>query len=111
VKAPTFHFPRERGRERERERERERVVKFEMREETHFPAKLRLGFFLGFLLIAFNSIRQVESSIHEYRKETFIPQSDAFFFHGGSEGLFASKVVDQASSHENKGYKGRSFIR
>lgn len=76
-------------------------------EKTDFPAKLRLGFWLGFFLLIV--IEQVESSIHEYRNEAFIPQSDAFFFHGGSEGLFASNVI--ASSPENKGYKGRSFIR
>ncbi|KAL2899795.1 Transmembrane protein 87B [Bienertia sinuspersici] len=66
-----------------------------------------LSFFIIFL---FNSIEQVEGSIHDYKNEYFIPQSNAFFFHGGSEGLYASKVSDQSSSSD-KGYKGRSFIR
>lgn len=61
------------------------------------------------------------ASIHEYGRESFIPQSDAFFFHGGSEGLYASKLrhdsssssssADQSSSTSDKPLKGKSFIR
>lgn len=82
-----------------------------MGDDREFPAKSRLGFCLGFVFIVFLSIEQVESSIHEYRNEAFIPQFDAFFFHGGSEGLYASKPHDRPSSPDNNAYKGRSFIR
>lgn len=53
---------------------------------------------------------RVSGSIHEYRNEAFSPQSEAFFFHGGSEGLYASKV-HQSSSQDGKPLKGKSFIR
>ncbi|CAB4284955.1 unnamed protein product [Prunus armeniaca] len=45
--------------------------------------------------------------------EAFSPQSNAFFFHGGSEGLYASKVHGSAdsSSTDNHHLKGKSFIR
>nr|DAD38611.1 TPA_asm: hypothetical protein HUJ06_012933 [Nelumbo nucifera] len=68
-----------------------------------------LGFFLG-LLFLFHSLLHVGASIHEYRNEAFASQSNSFFFHGGSEGLYASKVHDKATS-EDKPYNGKSFIR
>ncbi|XP_057549705.1 uncharacterized protein LOC130827852 [Amaranthus tricolor] len=81
-------------------------------EERDFLVKLRLRFILGLMIIFFNSIELVQGSIHDYRNEKFIPQSNAFFFHGGSEGLYASKVSDHSSSSPSEnGYKGRSFIR
>lgn len=59
------------------------------------------------------SIALVGASIHEYQNETFIHRSNSFFFHGGSEGLYASRVtsgnVTQAS--EDKSLNGKSFIR
>uniref|UniRef100_A0A803MI24 GOST seven transmembrane domain-containing protein n=1 Tax=Chenopodium quinoa TaxID=63459 RepID=A0A803MI24_CHEQI len=76
-------------------------------EEREFPVKLKLGFFLGLTFFFFNSIQKVEASIHDYRNEKFIPQSNAFFFHGGSEGLYASKVSDHSSSSSEKSSKGR----
>ncbi|KAK4380256.1 hypothetical protein RND71_002118 [Anisodus tanguticus] len=33
--------------------------------------------------------------IHEYKDEQFIPKSNAFFFHGGTEGLYASILDEQ----------------
>ncbi|KAI8557243.1 hypothetical protein RHMOL_Rhmol05G0321200 [Rhododendron molle] len=70
-----------------------------------------LGFILGFLYIL-DSITQVNASIHEYRKEAFIPQSNAFFFHGGSEGLYASKSIDSsAAGPDDNPSKGKSSIR
>jgi hypothetical protein len=56
---------------------------------------------------------RASASIHEYRYEAFTPRSNAFFFHGGSEGLYASKVHNSSStsSQDNKHLKGKSFIR
>ncbi|KAK2981842.1 hypothetical protein RJ640_010359 [Escallonia rubra] len=73
------------------------------------PGKIWLGFIVGLTYIFDYSIIHVNGSIHEYQKEPFIPQSNAFFFHGGSEGLYASKAHD--SSSPDKPVKGKSFIR
>ncbi|CAK9323421.1 unnamed protein product [Citrullus colocynthis] len=55
---------------------------------------------------------EVDASIHEYRNDVFIPKSNAFFFHGGSEALFASKLHDSSSPNStDKSLKGKSFIR
>ncbi|KAK9755411.1 hypothetical protein RND81_01G023100 [Saponaria officinalis] len=79
-----------------------------MNEET----KSKLGFATLILIFFFNSIALIQGSIHEYSNENFIPQSNAFFFHGGSEGLYASKLLDHSnSSSSENSYKGRSFIR
>ncbi|EOY04443.1 Lung seven transmembrane receptor family protein, expressed isoform 2 [Theobroma cacao] len=61
------------------------------------------GLFLGF--------PNADASIHEYRMEAFSPRSDAFFFHGGSEGLYASKLHEPTSASETKqSLKGKSSI-
>ncbi|PON60536.1 Lung seven transmembrane receptor-like [Parasponia andersonii] len=78
--------------------------------------RLGLGFFLWWFCLLFLSFSIVivpsNASIHEYRSETFSPQSNAFFFHGGSEGLYASKVHDSANGvSADKTLKGKSFIR
>ncbi|KAI4353557.1 hypothetical protein L6164_002496 [Bauhinia variegata] len=70
----------------------------------------RLGTFLSLIYICI-LINQVNASIHEYRNEAFTHKSNAFFFHGGSEGLHASKVRDSALSAQEKPLKGKSFIR
>ncbi|KAB2008828.1 hypothetical protein ES319_D10G125500v1 [Gossypium barbadense] len=62
------------------------------------------------LLLCFSN---VNASIHEYRMEAFSPKSDAFFFHGGSEGLYASKLHEpttDASSETKPSFKGKSII-
>ncbi|KAM7499457.1 hypothetical protein LguiA_023871 [Lonicera macranthoides] len=51
---------------------------------------------------------EVKGSIHEYKKEAFIPRFNSFFFHGGSEGLYASKLHPTT---EDKPLNGKSFIR
>ncbi|CAH9060010.1 unnamed protein product [Cuscuta epithymum] len=61
-------------------------------------------------------IAGVQGSIHEYKNEAFIPRYNSFFFHGGSEGLYASKVQEQhspnsLSEESNKPLNGKSFIR
>ncbi|KAK1391169.1 Transmembrane receptor, eukaryota [Heracleum sosnowskyi] len=56
-----------------------------------------------YLLIILCSNNLASASIHYYENQPFIPQSDAFFFHGGSEGLYAS--------NNNKPHNGDSFIR
>lgn len=62
-----------------------------------------------------HSIVPVGASIHEYQKEAFTRRSNSFFFHGGSEGLYASRVPPHTlrdnSSSEDKPLSGRSFIR
>ncbi|KAK2998823.1 hypothetical protein RJ639_023208 [Escallonia herrerae] len=73
------------------------------------PGKIWLGFIVGLTYIFDYSITHVNGSIHEYQNELFIPQSNAFFFHGGSEGLYASKAHD--SSSPDRPVKGKSFIR
>lgn len=83
-------------------------------EERGFWGEKRslLGFIVGVILILNGCITQCNASIHEYRNEAFNPQSNAFFFHGGSEGLYASKVHDSsASSPADNHLKGKSFIR
>lgn len=65
---------------------------------------IKLGFIITILII----VQKIEGSIHDYRKEKFIAQSNAYFYHGGSEGLYASKFDD---SSINNAYQGRSFIR
>lgn len=47
-----------------------------------------------------------QASIHEYSNGVFYPRSNSFFFHGGSEGLYASAVNVTSASHE-----GKSFVR
>ena len=79
--------------------------KEEMQQRTRSAGKWLLGFYLGFVL-AINSIIYAGASIHEYRNAAFTPQSNGFFFHGGSEGLYASHPKS-----EGKTNKGKSFIR
>ncbi|KAJ4704224.1 Transmembrane protein like [Melia azedarach] len=69
-----------------------------------------LFYFAGFFCLC-NLIPNVSGSIHEYRNEAFIMQSNAFFFHGGSEGLYASKILPPSDSSTDKPPKGKSFIR
>ncbi|KAI4355987.1 hypothetical protein L6164_000041 [Bauhinia variegata] len=70
----------------------------------------RLGAFLCLICLCI-LINQVNASIHEYRNETFTHKSNAFFFHGGSEGLYASKIRDSGVAINEKPLKGKSFIR
>ena len=68
------------------------------------------GFRISLLLFLCMITTQVKGSIHEYRNEAFTTKSNAFFFHGGSEGLYASK----ASRHPDSSalsQSGKSFIR
>ncbi|KAG7658105.1 Lung seven transmembrane receptor-like [Arabidopsis suecica] len=71
-----------------------------------------LGFWaIGFLLIG-SLIGTTEGSIHEYNNEKFTAKFNARFFHGGSEGLYASKSQDlNSSSSSDNPFKGKSFIR
>ncbi|KAI4306561.1 hypothetical protein L6164_029828 [Bauhinia variegata] len=59
------------------------------------------------------SVTHVGASIHEYKNETFIRRANSFFFHGGSEGLYASRVtsVNDTQTSEEKSLNGKSFIR
>ncbi|XP_027334893.1 transmembrane protein 87B-like [Abrus precatorius] len=55
-----------------------------------------LALFLIPLLIPI-AVVQVNASIHDYSNETFTHRSNAFFFHGGSEALFASSSPNSNS--------------
>ncbi|KAA8533966.1 hypothetical protein F0562_031483 [Nyssa sinensis] len=69
------------------------------------------GYIVGVLLLSY-SIVHVKASIHEYKNEAFITRFNSFFFHGGSEGLYASKVQYIAKPiSEDKPLNGKSFIR
>lgn len=83
------------------------------------------GYFpkLTFVVIIYLScflISQVSGSIHDYQNQSFIRRSNSFFFHGGSEGLYASKLYidpdkkdssSSSSSPEDNHLSGKSFIR
>ncbi|KAJ8898882.1 hypothetical protein K2173_008191 [Erythroxylum novogranatense] len=56
---------------------------------------LLLGFWVGFVLC----LKSFSSFVKEV---TFIPQSNAFFFHAGNEGIHASKVHNFASTSPEK---------
>ncbi|CAI9091893.1 OLC1v1027001C1 [Oldenlandia corymbosa var. corymbosa] len=78
--------------------------------------RIGIGFFLlGFLLVANWMPAEVRGSIHEYRNAGFIPQFNSFFFLGGNEGLYASRVATDAgktsSDDSNNPLDGKSFIR
>lgn len=63
------------------------------------------------LYLTFHSIiNLVGASIHDYQNETFIHRANSFFFHGGSEGLYASKPIEFNHSLDNFP-TGKSFIR
>ncbi|KAJ9684044.1 hypothetical protein PVL29_016506 [Vitis rotundifolia] len=66
--------------------------------------------FLGFMLL-WSSATVVEASIHEYRNEGFSRRLNSYFFHGGSEGLYASKLHLSHPNSEDKPLNGKSFIR
>eukprot|EP00262_Sarcandra_glabra_P021177 TRINITY_DN878_c0_g1_i1.p1 TRINITY_DN878_c0_g1~~TRINITY_DN878_c0_g1_i1.p1 ORF type:complete len:530 (+),score=68.19 TRINITY_DN878_c0_g1_i1:75-1664(+) len=70
-----------------------------------------LGILLGFLILLCISPANVNASIHDYVNEAFTPQHNSFFFHGGSEGLYASKIKGDSVSDGKYPSKGRSFIR
>ncbi|KAE8735767.1 Detected protein of confused Function [Hibiscus syriacus] len=73
----------------------------------------KLAFVVLIYLSCF-SITQVGGSIHEYQNQSFFRRSNSFFFHGGSEGLYASKLhVDpnKKPSPEDNHLNGKSFIR
>ncbi|KAL7146679.1 hypothetical protein ABFS83_06G057600 [Erythranthe nasuta] len=76
--------------------------------------KIALVFGVLLLLSAVGEIR-VRASIHEYTNEAFNPRFNSFFFHGGSEGLYASKNLDPPKTtptdDNGKPLNGNSFIR
>ncbi|KAM1368230.1 hypothetical protein PS1_001585 [Malus domestica] len=75
------------------------------------PSKNSCGYFI--LLVLMHLIILASASIHDYQDESFIRRSNSFFFHGGSEGLYASKLDsgNDKSSSEDKPLNGKSFIR
>jgi hypothetical protein len=54
------------------------------------------------VLLADLAARGADASIHEYAGGGFTPRANSFFFHGGSEGLYASDASSNSSA---------SFIR
>lgn len=81
-----------------------------MEERETRCSRARLGLLVGFLCLC-GSITGVGGSIHEYRNEAFARRSNALFFHGGSEGLHASKSHGSRSDSSDKPLHGKSFIR
>ncbi|XP_020572695.1 transmembrane protein 87A isoform X2 [Phalaenopsis equestris] len=71
----------------------------------HPPDLISLGFLLGLLVLLSSPLFSL-GSIHEYKNGSFIPRSNSFFFHGGSEGLYASEASINSSSSD-----GKSFIQ
>lgn len=70
---------------------------------------------LGFALLLLHC-RYALASVHEYDNEQFNPQSNSFFFNGGSEGLYATKhhssePVSASDASSDRPRKGKSFIR
>ncbi|KAG6526644.1 transmembrane protein 87B-like [Zingiber officinale] len=64
---------------------------------------LLLGLLHGILFLCDRSV----ASIHEYHNGAFTPRSNSFFFHGGSEGLYASAVLNLTAP----AYEGNSSIQ
>ncbi|KAL3524067.1 hypothetical protein ACH5RR_016901 [Cinchona calisaya] len=78
--------------------------------------RMGIGFLIIECLLVMNWMMVgVKSSIHEYRNSPFIPQFNSFFFLGGNEGLYASRVLGAApknsSDDSNNPLDGKSFIR
>ncbi|ESQ29266.1 hypothetical protein EUTSA_v10023415mg [Eutrema salsugineum] len=69
-----------------------------------------LGLWAIVILLVGSLIGASDASIHEYKNEGFTARANARFFHGGSEGLYASKFQDVNTSSD-KPLKGKSFIR
>ncbi|KAM7257866.1 hypothetical protein ACFE04_013607 [Oxalis oulophora] len=55
--------------------------------------------------------QEVTGSIHEYQNETFSRRSNSYFFHGGTEGLYASTNPRNNNADDDKPFDGNSFIR
>ncbi|KAG6600873.1 Transmembrane protein 87A [Cucurbita argyrosperma subsp. argyrosperma] len=73
---------------------------------------IRIIFALAFL--SSSSISQLAASIHQYQNESFIHRSNSFFFHGGSEGLYASNFHPPSSNftdYADQSLHGMTFIR
>ncbi|XP_030516251.2 transmembrane protein 87B-like [Rhodamnia argentea] len=77
--------------------------------------KRRLGLFFVALLCLCDSmiVVTVDASVHDYFNEAFTSRSNAFFFHGGSEGLHAPRSTIPLPTAPNitTSPKGKSFIR
>lgn len=76
---------------------------------VHVPDPVCFRYFVGFIILS-ATVGQVGASIHEYKNEAFIPRFNSFFFHGGSEGLYASRVHDNNTTSEDKAFNGKSSI-
>lgn len=63
---------------------------------------LRLTSLIAILLLA---LACIEASVHQYDAEKFVAKGNAFFVHGGSEGIYAS------APELNESSPGNSFIR
>ena len=88
--------------------QREIVGRYDLLSNGHFVM------LFSFILVGLCSIVQVGASIHDYHNESFARRSNSFFFHGGSEGLYASKPhsrSDKLVSEDKPIINGKSFIR
>lgn len=77
--------------------------------------RIGMGILLGILLLGNWMTVGVRGSIHEYKNAAFTPQYNSFFFLGGNEGLYASRVLNDSpknsSDDANNPLDGKSFIR
>ncbi|GER50876.1 lung seven transmembrane receptor family protein [Striga asiatica] len=77
--------------------------------------KIPVVFGVLLLLFSVGENNRVSASIHEYKNEAFTRRFNSYFFHGGSEGLYASNIIDPpktpANDDSNKPLNGKSFIR
>ncbi|XP_078435828.1 lung seven transmembrane receptor family protein [Wolffia australiana] len=76
-----------------------------MRRRDFVDSDRLLRSILGVLLLWSYAV-PADASIHEYSKQAFAPRSNSYFFHGGSEGLYASELRAGAPPNE-----GKSFIK
>lgn len=67
---------------------------------------------LGFFLVVFVHLLGADASVHEYAGGKFVAKGNAFVFHGGSEGLFASVLQgEEGNGSSPAAGSGDSFIR
>ncbi|KAF3331848.1 transmembrane protein 87B-like protein [Carex littledalei] len=69
-----------------------------------------LGFLLGFVVLI-GGPNVAIASIHDYSKGVFAPRSNSFFFHGGSEGLYASEATKSSDRHSFIRFESVTFKR
>ncbi|CAA6658688.1 unnamed protein product [Spirodela intermedia] len=66
---------------------------------------------LGFFLLFFVHLLGIDASVHDYAAEKLVAKGNAFVFHGGSEGLYASVLQgEEGNGSSPAAGSGDSFI-